>query len=283
MPITVTESWQGQTARAEASADLKGVLLSDTIIFQVEVDVSDYVFENKWLALNATGIPAVYDVHPYNVWLYVKDKSVTPIGPKLYQVAVNYVAIENPLAIDPDISWDYNITQEPIDKDINDVAITNSSHESPDPPIVEDFADLVLRVRRNQEFFDPLVAASLINSVNESTFYGFAAGEAKCVIYRGSPKRSGSIFYYEVEIEIHFRYVGGIGWSRRFLDQGFREYIGEKIDGTSDYRDILDISGKVITQPALLNGTGSKKLDIDPAVYLTFETKSKADFTLLGI
>lgn len=283
MAVTVTESWQGQSARAEASADLKGILLSDTIIYQVEVDVSDYVFENKWLALNATGIPAVYDVHPYNTWLYAKDKSVTPIGPKLFQVAVNYTAMENPLDMDPDISWDYNITQEPIDKDIYNNAITNSSGESPDPPIVEDFADLILRIRRNQEYFNPIVAASVMNRVNESAFYGFAAGEAKCVIYRGSPKRSGSLYYYEVEIEVHFRYVGGIGWSRRFLDQGFREYTGVNSEGKPKYEKILDENSRAVNQPVLLDGEGKKKADADPAVYLTYNTKYYADFSVLGI
>lgn len=283
MAVTVTESWQGQSARAEASADLKGILLSDTIIYQVEVDVSDYVFENKWLALNAAGIPAVYDVHPYNSWLYVKDKSVTPIGPKLFQVAVNYAAMENPLDMDPDISWDYNITQEPIDKDIYDNAITNSAGESPDPPMVEDFPDLVLRVRRNQAAFDPLIAASVINHVNSATFYGFSKGEAKCVMFRGSPKRSGAMWYYEVEIEIHFRFIGGIGWKRRVLDQGFREYTGVDSEGKPKYEKILDENDRAVNQPVLLDGAGKKKADADPAVFLTFETKDYADFSILGI
>jgi len=236
----------------------------------------------------ASGVPQYDDAHPYSWNIRVSNIQVDAINALFYQITVTYTSLggggsgdeADPLAEDWDVEWSFNATSEPIDKDIDGKALLNSSKEPFDPPISEDFHDLVLRVTRNEATFDPIIADSYMHTVNDGLFLQtFQPGQAKVVNYAGRPVKYNNGVYHIVNYEIHFRRDG---WGRRLLDQGYRTKTGTDEDGKPTYATVLDDAGTPVSQPVLLDGAGGKLADGADEVYLTFTTKASSNFAFFG-
>ena len=245
-------------------------------IFHVQFDESDDPAIRPQLAWGAAGIPEIYQPHPFSSWLYVQNKTVRKIGGFDYEVTVNYTTsskqdsneseLIDPLSRPPEIEWNFTVSNEKIDRDIEGKAIVNSAGESFDPPITKDVYDLVLRITRNQSNFNHLQAAEYIGAINSDYFYGFEPGMVRCTNYSGRKIRVGSLSYWQVTYEFQIRYaeVSGVntGWKRRILDQGMHTYDGLDDEGYVKWKKIpvKDDKGNNVptSEPFPLDGNGNK-------------------------
>lgn len=262
-------------------------------IYTVLFDNTDDPAKRPLLARNATDgtttVPYRHQVHPYNAWLYVKNKHVETKGPFLYEVTVYYESFTDPSSSEPapispllqppEVSWTFVTSNEPIDRDIYGNPITNSAKESFDPPITRDFDDLVLRVVRNELEFNALQAAAYKGAVNSDVFLGFAAGVVRCVLYNGVKQYAASLVYWKVTYEFHIRWDG---WARRIRDEGYRA-LNAAQDG---YEEIVDENGLKVSQPwPLYNGTklSAAQVKAGTAYFLTFHIYPQKPFFILGL
>ena len=295
MAIYVTENWEGISAEYSATDNMRGVRFVQPGFYHVVVDENVTTIEASILALNDYRIPKVYDLHPYTPWAYVKTVRADALGTKTFLITVNYEAIEDPLAEIPETQWSFSSTTEPIDLDVEGEPITNSAGEPPNPPLTEDFEDLVLRRSMNWESFDPIVAATYMGKINSDVFLGFPPGVCKIKEFSGEQRKTGPFWYWAVNIEVHIRWDG---WRKRFEDKGMRELIGTKevvIAGRTitvpDYQTITETMVNEgdedvaipITEPVSLDGEG-KRLGVGQnPVYLEYITKASLPFNILGI
>lgn len=276
--IKVTEDYKGLNAsdEIEANGTLAGAA---TRFFDVDFSTGDLAANRPFLAKADSDVPQVGDPHPFSPWIFVTNRSVAVAAdsPLAFRVTVNYTEIESPLEQPTIIEWLSASTTEPIDTDISDNAIVNSSEEPFDPPPTEEFDDLLLRGIYNVAVFDPVGAANYKNAINTDFFLGFAPGLAKVITYVSREiKAITGNFYVEVTVEIQFRKTG---WKRKFVDQGYRIKTGTDDDNKPTYEEIKDDEGNLITEPVFLDGNGQKLDDDDAVVRLEFDTKPQLPFT----
>ena len=210
----------------------------------------------------------------------------------------------SPLAEPPVISWFHAASNEPIDTDVNGSPILNSALESYDPPMTEDFYDVVLRVERNEMTYNRAMAADYAGAVNSDTWLGYGPGHARCRVFTGNKAYTNFWAYFRVIYEFQMRYSevrtrdpGGtivtrvIGWLRRMRDEGYRELTGATLaDGSPEVRTIVDKEGSPISQPQPLDGSGTKltksvidNVPLPESAFLTFDTIKQRPFAILGI
>ena len=161
-----------RTSDIQSSGQVEGLrvvgetFLEYDVFFSTDVPVE----QQTLLSLNASGIPPYWSAHPYDPWSYVHSKSEWKVSANVRRVRVNYRTIENPFAQEPVISYTFAGTNEPVDRDKDNKPIVNTVNESPDPPISEDFHDLVIRYNHNWRDYNPIIAADYQNSINSSPF-----------------------------------------------------------------------------------------------------------------
>lgn len=269
--------------RKGASYNADGVSGTVTKQFVVEWDGSegaDYmVVHSRTASDGILAVPEPYSPHPADPWTYVQNIGVMPgNGPKQWIVTVTYKSWQDPLNAPWQVSWSFASSNEPIDRDINDKAITNSAYETYDPPISKEADDLILRISRNEAAFDPLAALDYKNSVNSDYFYGAGPGIAKLNLWTGDLQVGGPQAWYAVNYEIQFRQDG---WKRRLLDQGFRTFDAD--EGT--YTTITDSEGNPMSEPTLLDGNGQKLAlaSIDAPVFNEHEINNALPFSYLNL
>jgi hypothetical protein len=269
-----------------------GIITQDmSVPYVIDMGSGTEVDVNFIAAKLKPGLPLLNSTHPNDPFLFVKRRGpYSNQGPQAFTCQVNYESIGNPLLIPAKISWRFASTVEPIDIDTFGNPIINSAGETPDPPITEDFHDLVLRIDQNLTSFDPLFAADMINSVNNGLFLGvFPPRTAKLITFSGDRKVVAPLAYVPTTIEIQFRLDL---WDRSFSDKGFREFTGETrtisyADGSTkiigDTQKITDSDGNEISEPKFLDGLGRQLADGEPVAFLTYRTKKERNFDLLGI
>lgn len=266
------------------SVDNMNIIGNESQSYTVEFSVGTDPLSMNIDALDSADIPQPWDVHPYDPWMYVQSLTVSYVSVYVRKVIVNYARIENPLNIAPQVSWTFASTSEPIDKDNKKKPILNSSDEPFDPPITEDFDDLVLRYIRNEAVFNETFAGDFKNAVNIDTFLGFPPGTCKLKIFSGDKTRAAGLIYWAVTYEIHIRYdesdpeSTGNGWKRRILDQGFRTK-----DDDGNYETIKDKDGNPLSEPVKLDGEGGELAEGDDPIYLKFVTAKERNFSDLNI
>jgi len=266
-----------------------------TRVFEVQFDDNTGPVEQQTLCLDpgvidpVTGVyvPLLWESHPFDPWMYVINKTQTWMGGNIRRVTVNYSRQQEPLSIPPRISWGFATSNEAIDKDSQGNVITNSSGESPDPPITDEIDDLIMRIAVNWESFDHLLAADYKGAVNSDIFYDFPVGTCKIKVFDGDETRIAGLTFWSVTIEIQIRYDSEndllSGWKKRFLDEGFRVKSGTDDDGATDYEILKDKDGNPLSQPVLLDGEGAKLVEGNDPVFLEFETYKLRPFAALGI
>lgn len=274
--IKVTEDYKGWAATdaIEANGTLTGTAPRR---FDVDFDTADIGANRVFLALADSRVPQIGEAHPFNPWIFVSDRSVAVRNdsPLAFQVTVNYIEIENPLEQPTIVEWLSASTTEPIDTDIVDRAILNSSDEPFDPPITEEFNDLLLRGVYNVAVFNPVGASIYINAVNTDFFLGFSPRQIKVVTYTSREIRAiTGNFYVQITVEFQFRVDG---WRRKILDQGYRTREAD-VAGQRVYKNIKDDEGEDITEPVLLNGFGQPLVSGAPVVRQEYDTKSLLPF-----
>jgi hypothetical protein len=281
----VTEDWSQAAVEEEAGR------IAATRVFTVLFDGGDAPESRVLLARNAGGIPTPWARHPYHRWLYVSSKRVRPLGPFLFEVTVNYEAITegrtgaydepvSPLALPPEINWGFAVHSEMIDRDIDDVAISNSAGQTFDPPIQEDKYDLVMSVQWNRPSFNRLLAAEYIGQINSDVFYGFPIGTVRCVNLAGVEIFTPYLIYYRVSMEFHIRWAG---WKRRILDQGWAIKTGVDGDGKPIYKVNKDEDDTILPEPVKFDGAGGILPFASDGYFLEFDTLVALPFAVFGL
>lgn len=267
--------------------------------FSVEFDGDTPAPMRPVLALSASGIPDYWQVLDESLpYWYVSGKSCQQShGPFLWLVTVNYTYYDNPLMQPAKVWWERASSVEPIDTDFEGHSLENSAHEPFDPPVQKQFLDRVLCVERNEAGFNQEDCEKYIDAIN-STFWTpniLADGEhvkiffpytVKCNEIIGFPERVGNIYFHTVKYRFQIRVknliIGSppapVGWRRRILDQGFREYV----DGKQVV--LVDEEGRPYTLPVKLNGSGRVlNPETDEDVYRVFSVDDEIDFAGLNL
>ncbi len=256
--------------------------------YDVAFDGADDANAEFIMALSVAGLPAYGQSYgpPYENE-YVINKHIEKIeGPHLYKVAVEYENAvwisnesetpEDPLLAKPVIAWGTRKHAEVISKSIDNKPITNSVGKTPSTPITADVYDTTLSFTRNEASFNPLSAALMKGTVNSTTFLGFAAESVLIDDITAEKFWIGQTAYYKVRYEFVINYLG---WSLRFLDEGYEEKIeGEIVRIKDDSEPPQDI-----TEPVPLNGNGLRLGEGEDAVFMIYTVKDSASFGSLRI
>jgi hypothetical protein len=220
-------------------------------------------------------IPKPYEAYPGEPWAYADAVTVSPTNsPKIWDVKVNYTDPDDPLAKPNEIAWSFATSREPIDLDFNGDPILNSAKETYDPATMLDIDDIILRVKRNTAYFNPVTALDYKRAVNSVSFYGFDPGIARCKNWEGTLQRGGPSQWYSENLIFQFRKDG---WKRRKLDQGFRSLVN------GEYKQVVDKAGKVLSEPSLLDGAGVLLAAGATPVYNEHEFYTPLNFNLIGV
>jgi len=268
--VTYTEHWQGagSTSNRESGTSAR--------VFDVIVDGADAPYEHLLIERSPL-FPLAYDVHPYEPYLFVSNKSATENpGPKKYKLTIEYGSIGNPEDIPPQIEWTYATSSEPIDRDFDGNAITNSAGETSDPPLNDEKEDQIYRLVYNSFTFDILRSAEYKGAVNSDVWFGFEPGHAKVITLSGTFNGSETVPFWTITQEVQIRFNDT--WEKRYLDQGFRKKTGTDADGNPEYETIKDKNGDPVSQPVLLDGEGAILKDGEDPVFLTVWTRAQLPF-----
>lgn len=235
----------------------------------------------------ALGVPARFDLYPGENWLFADERHAIRTDPFRCKVTITYTSVEDPLNAPSEYSWDFVVSQEPIDRDNADAPILNSADEPIDPPITDDVYDLVLRYRDNLADFDPTIASAYIGAVNSDTFLAFTAGKVKCTKYSGTPARAAANvtllpggLYFVRELLFVFR---DDTWTRKFLDEGYRIKTGTDGSGNPTYEVVTDDKGMPLALPIKLDGSGGKLAAAGSPVFNEYDLKKTAVFANIGV
>ncbi len=269
--VEYTEHWQG----AGSTSDQENG--TTTRVYDVIVDGSNAPFEHLLIERSLI-FPTKFDVHPGNSFLFVDNKSATPNpGPNKFLLTVSYGSIGDPLQVPAQIDWLHAGSLEPIDRDFDGNAITNSSGETPDPPLTEDVEDIVFRAVYNTATFDAGISSLYKGAVNSDVWFGFPIETAKVITFSGSRKASETVPYWEITQETQIRQYDT--WAKRYLDQGFRiKQDVNGITGLQEYETIKDSNGDPLSQPVLLDGNGQQLKAVASPVFITIWTKPRLPF-----
>lgn len=183
----------------------------------------------------------------------------------------------DPLERQPQISWEYRETQEPLNEDIEGNPIVNSAGDPFDPPLLQDFLQPILKLTRNEANFDPALAYIYRGKVNATTFFGADPGYVK--VGPITPQRVFNQdigWYWTVSYEFIFNEKT---WTTRVYNVGYRH-----LDPDDDTKkiEITDRYGQKISSPWPLDEDGQPLPQGSDPVILEFETAEKIDFSVFG-
>ncbi|MBI1347248.1 hypothetical protein GC163_13285 [bacterium] len=236
------------------------------------------------------GIGTLYD------FTLLTDISINRISNTASTVECSYKTLppqEKDKAEEPDpysratvLSYATRETEEVIEKDIDGDPVVNSAGDPFQPGIVRRQGHGVITAVKNME--NPLNAAGYLFKRNDSTLFGYSAGELLCVGISQQQQtetqkiddEEQEITYWQVTLEFE---IDASQHELEIIDAGFREW--KEVDSEDVLVKILDDFGEPVTEPRFLNSDGTAKApgpDTDPD-YLTFDVYPETSFGGLGL
>jgi hypothetical protein len=107
----------------------------------------------------------------------------------------------------PEIAWDFEEVQVPLQRDLYGRAIMTSNALPVDPPITYSVAVPVLSITRNELNFNVARARKYAYAANSDTFLGAKTGECLCLPPRAQQMWKGNSRYWRVSYKIKFSYL----------------------------------------------------------------------------
>jgi hypothetical protein len=270
---------------------------------------------------DGTRIPQPWEpIDPSNPWVYVVGYSPSMsegTGPFMVRVTVKYKIFEDPLAVPPNIRWDFSRESDELHKAIRvktspigggcirvedqfAAEITNSAGETPESPMMKDYNDLLMIVTVNRASFDELKASDYMDAVNSDIFRGWKPGYVRCKRYNGTPMRAGALEYWQHNYELQIRTFASdplnVGFLRRFLDQGYKEYyqlpsgVWDKkaittrvFDKDANGTELLTFKDVPVSKPVNLNTEGQQLESKLPGMFLEWRDYDLLPFSHFGL
>jgi hypothetical protein len=150
---------------------------------------------------------------------------------------------------------------------INPRVVSDSAGTPFDPPLEYDDSRMVMNYRRNEAFYDPIVARLYKDAINTDVFLqnspnivvknpdgtigafgGLPPGSVKCANIGAVRKFESSTFYFEINYEFHISFDG---WFAAVPDAGYYQ-----LDSNGNRTPILDAKNNPVISPWPLNGAG---------------------------
>tara|TARA_R100000808_G_scaffold7070_1_gene20810 strand:- start:23149 stop:24093 length:945 start_codon:yes stop_codon:yes gene_type:complete len=311
MALTVTETWSGQTGNLDSE-----LVKTYARTFRVIATAGETVVDVG----NATGIPTLWEQHPYDSHCWCDKVNVKRIANsrQVWEVTTTYTNKfdeddkddDNPLNRPWKLSWssqsfqkvaERGIKRETIDATgatvVNAPAgnvegpIVNSAGDGFDPPVQIEGSDWQVVAKKNIATV-PTWLMDYRDAINASgiTIAGISFGSQELRISGmsiGEYTVENEIGYYPFEITINQK---SETWMRELLDQGTHEIrvINANGQSTESRMRIVDKAGQHVTEPVRLDGSGQKltpdNADIDKSIFIRYQVYLKEkDFSALGL
>jgi hypothetical protein len=270
---------------SERSADIGRRMRGYTVKTDSVTDTEDVVHK-------AAGLPKYGAAYDGDATYMVTARTVKPLGPTLWEAVVTWDRKvfnlqnpeEGPLSQPPEYRWSSAVSTEEVEKDAEGFALINTADE-PITGVMEDFYDSVLTVTFNVASYDERLARQYRGAVNADEYRGAPPGTVLVSDITAVSRGQGSEQpYFSVGVELIFREDG---WDRRFLNQGFREWVGLDTDADGNkikrFAEITDKEKRKVTEPVHLNATGQRLVDGADPVWLLHRMKKRKNLSALGI
>lgn len=191
----------------------------------------------------------------------------------------------NPLLNQPMASWSSQKFEEIAYIDTQTgYPILNSAGEYFDPPATKDATRLMLSIVKYQSTYNYPLSQVVQDTCNLNPWAGYGAKQVKCTSVQADPPiwnpLVGRVWRATYQFELM---ASGQTWQLNILDAGMRQLVG----GTQ-WEAIKDENMQPISEPALLNGSGSPLSPGTPStltpVFLQYDGLNVIDFSsALGI
>jgi hypothetical protein len=181
------------------------------------------------------------------------------------------------------VSFGGESTERVIYFDRNGDAILNSAYDRFGDPITVPDHLRTMTITRNElvRTYNPELASTYSDTVNDATWNGFAAGRCLMgIISTGEPQfdSTNRVYYYTVTYPVRIERPGRT-WVKELLDQGFNV-----LDSSSPPKQIpYTNGGQPASDPVALDGSGGKLPTNGTPVSLTFDVYDEADWSGLNI
>lgn len=110
----------------------------------------------------------------------------------------------NPEHEPPEISWDWEIEQRALAKDLDGKPIVNSATQTFTPAVTFEIGHAILNYTRNEVFFDAKRANKFCYVTNSDVFLGCPPGTVLCYPPRASRVFKGKMNYWKVHYKFRF-------------------------------------------------------------------------------
>lgn len=269
--VSVKETWKNRASNvteqtAITIVDQTGGHREYTRSFLVRTNANT---DGAKLVQNAQpfGLPALFDTYvgasgETDVYAIARklDVKPDPSTPRLWEVDVFYSTADNPLLEPPQVEWELQQFQRPLERNTLGQSILSSAQGRPDPPLSKDDSRLVLRYTVNRLTYDPVLALLYKDAVNSDNFWGAVPNTAKLASLRGSREYRNNVLFWRTTYEIHFRPYDQTenGWNYDVLDRDYN-YLTRRTAASSERKKnrACGFDARPTGDPILLNGNGS--------------------------
>jgi hypothetical protein len=232
--------------------------------------------------------------HEYDFGSFVQGIQVdeTPDGAQIeWKVTVQYgpwspaVFGSNPVEWPLRVTFGGERTEKVIEFDKTGAPIRNSAKDKFGDPVTIDDHITTLLVTRNElvSTFDIELASAFSDSINDATWNGIPARQAKMGIITTSEEKydsNGFVWYYTVTYPVQ---VGRVPWKKNLLDQGYGALQQPAPLDPFVYMSIKGPDGQPLTDPRALDGTGKILSPSGSPVTLPFYVYDETDWSVLDI
>lgn len=306
---SVEEIWTGRAGSAETGGKgNEGIQRRYTRCFRV---ITDSVVYDSLAVMSITGVPRLFDqyVTTLVVDLGARCHSVSARQtdePRIWEVDAQYSTSpsdigekqkednkgadgKTPTQKPAEISYGSERYTKVIKRatrigdtgDIPNAPIASSAGEEFDPPIEIDDTRPTLTITRNEAAFDSSMPSQYCDKLNSDPFFGFAAGQVKCMSITAVTQHDQDQDFWKVTYLFHVRPVDP-GWNVKILDAGFWE-----INQATNKRTLIRARNRPVPAPWPLDAQGhalsEAAVQADSVFFREYRVYNKTAFAPLAL
>lgn len=298
--LTTTEIWEGRSGRVNRTGvrEYSRAYRVTTDTFADDATVA----ANAQDPVTSLAVPAIGDSFGTNdanaICVSVKPTQQAS-DPRVWVVSVDYTSDpggatatqpENPLQRAAVESLSFNKITRPLPIDQDGKAIRNSAGDMYDPLPEVEVARPVLKIQRNEGAFAYSTAVDYVGTINDATFRGAPAGQARMIEISATQQFENGISFFSVNYAIEFwrQEIDGTayGWDLAIPDRGFRVLVGGV--PTLKPPEAQDAAGNTLgaspnPEAIFLDGSGGELATNGTIVINQFRAYERKDFGALNL